>query len=147
MNYQEVWQAALGELELTLSKANFTTWFKQTGLIALDEGAATIAVPNTFTKTWFEKKYHAAILKALSHASSGTVKNILYQVDARPVSAALFTDAARPTDRFAAAASPSKTAFAQDPTNAFGLNPKYTFTSFILILRNHVAQPSLWRDY
>ena len=139
MNYQEVWQTALGELELTLSKANFTTWFKQTGLIALDEGAATIAVPNTFTKTWFEKKYHAAILKALSHASSGTVKNILYQVDARPVSAALFTDAARPTDRFAAAASPSKTAFAQDPTNAFGLNPKYTFTSFIVGKQNEMA--------
>jgi len=139
MNYQEVWQAALGELELTLSKPNFTTWFKQTGLLSLDEGAATIAVPNTFTKTWFEKKYHAAILKALSHASSGTVKNILYQIDARPMAIAPILDANQPTGRFSAAAPASKTAFAADPTNAFGMNPKYTFASFVVGKQNEMA--------
>lgn len=140
MNYQEVWQAALGELELTLSKANFTTWFKQTGLLALDEGAATIAVPNTFTKTWFEKKYHAAILKALSHASSGNVKNVLYQVDARPVSAVAVMETSQPTDRFTTSAPVAqKTSFATDPTNAFGMNPKYTFSSFIVGKQNEMA--------
>jgi chromosomal replication initiator protein len=139
MNYQEVWQAALGELELTLSKANFTTWFKQTGLLALDEGAATIAVPNAFTKTWFEKKYHAVILKALSHASSGTVKCILYQVDARPAAIASALDSCQPADRFVSAAQPSRTAFAQDPTNAFGLNPKYSFETFIVGKQNEMA--------
>jgi chromosomal replication initiator protein len=141
MNYQEVWQAALGELELTLSKANFTTWFKQTGLLALDDCAATIAVPNAFTKTWFEKKYHAAILKALSHASSGTVKNVLYQVDARPVSTSPIMDTGRPTDRFtaSAAAVSQKTSFSPDPTNVFGMNPKYTFESFIVGKQNEMA--------
>jgi chromosomal replication initiator protein len=141
MNYQEVWQAALGELELTLSKANFTTWFKQTGLLSLDEGAATVAVPNTFTKTWFEKKYHAAILKALSHASSGNVKNILYQVDARPAAAMPTMETSRPTDHFTATAAPTlqKTTFSPDMTNAFGMNPKYTFDSFIVGKQNEMA--------
>ena len=30
MNTHELWQAALGELELKLSKAHFTTWFRNT---------------------------------------------------------------------------------------------------------------------
>jgi chromosomal replication initiator protein len=141
MNYQEVWQAALGELELTLSKANFTTWFRNTGLISLDNNAATVAVPNTFTKTWFEKKYHAAILKALSHASSGTIKNILYQVDARPNMAVPVVDTNRQIENFSVSAptSPAKTSFAPDPTNAFGLNPKYAFDTFIVGRQNEMA--------
>lgn len=144
MNYQEVWQAALGELELTLSKANFTTWFRQTGLLALENGAATVTVPNTFTKTWFEKKYHAAILKALSHASSGTVKNILYQVDARPAAAMPVNDTNRAVAQFTATAptqaQPTVQArSAADPTNAFGLNPKYTFNTFIVGKQNEMA--------
>jgi chromosomal replication initiator protein len=138
MNYQEVWQAALGELELTLSKANFTTWFRQTGLLSMDNGAATVAVPNTFTKTWFEKKYHAAILKALSHASSGSIKNIIYQVDARPVSATPIMTANQPVQQFTAAA-PASRPISADQTNAFGLNPKYAFDTFIVGKQNEMA--------
>ena len=57
MNPQQLWQAALGELELLLSKANFTTWFKNTSISSLDEEKVIIAVPNGFTKVWLEKKY------------------------------------------------------------------------------------------
>ncbi|MEK7496942.1 MAG: hypothetical protein AAB657_03505 [Patescibacteria group bacterium] len=35
MTNEELWRAALGELELLISKANFTTWFKNTGIISL----------------------------------------------------------------------------------------------------------------
>ncbi len=138
MNYQEVWQAALGELELTLSKANFTTWFRQTGLLSMENGAATVAVPNAFTKTWFEKKYHTAILKALSHASSGNIKNIIYQVDSRPPAVAPVITTNQAIDGFQAAAAPARQAPA-DQTNAFGLNPKYTFNTFIVGKQNEMA--------
>src|SRR3972149_5487942 len=30
MNKEELWKACLGQLEITLSKANFSTWFKNT---------------------------------------------------------------------------------------------------------------------
>ena len=58
MDKNELWQAALGELELTLSKANFMTWFKNTFIVSNDDVHIVIGVPNTFTKAWFEKKYH-----------------------------------------------------------------------------------------
>ncbi len=52
----QLWQSALGELELSISKANFTTWFKNTFIIAVDGDSAVIGVPNAFTKAWLEKK-------------------------------------------------------------------------------------------
>jgi hypothetical protein len=33
MNNLQLWQAILGHLEVTLSKANFNTWFKNTSII------------------------------------------------------------------------------------------------------------------
>jgi chromosomal replication initiator protein len=84
MNTNELWQAVLGELELTLSKANFTTWFKNTYISSCDNGEATISVPNTFTRAWLEKKYNESILKSLRQSSGGIVKSIKYEVDSRP---------------------------------------------------------------
>jgi len=37
MDTQQIWQAVLGDLELSLSKANFTTWFKGTFIIEVDD--------------------------------------------------------------------------------------------------------------
>ena len=75
MNTHELWQAALGELELTLSKANYTTWFRNTFISAFDEGRIVVSVPNTFTKAWLEKKYHVAILKALQNVAKEGVRD------------------------------------------------------------------------
>ncbi len=30
MNNEQIWQAVLGEIEFSLSRANFITWFKDT---------------------------------------------------------------------------------------------------------------------
>ena len=58
MNSQQLWEAVLGELELSLSKANFTTWFKNTFIDSYQDGKVIIGVPNAFTKTWLANKYH-----------------------------------------------------------------------------------------
>ena len=66
MTNHEIWQAVLAEFELTLTKANFQTWFKNTGIGSFDSGGFTVVcVPNTFIKTWLEKKYHNTIVKLL----------------------------------------------------------------------------------
>src|SRR3989339_2142238 len=82
MNPQQLWQSALGELELSLSKANFTTWFKNTGISSLNGEKVVISVPNGFTKEWLEKKYHTNILKALRSVSSSKIKFIEYKIEA-----------------------------------------------------------------
>jgi chromosomal replication initiation ATPase DnaA len=102
MDTQELWRATLGELELTLSKANFTTWFKNTFIASYDNGRAVIAVPNTFTKAWLEKKYHDSVLKALRNITSSGVREIVYKVEVRNTTplASLINEASVPVFYF-----------------------------------------------
>ena len=65
MTKDELWQAVLGELELTISRASFVTWFKNTFIISEENDQIIIGVPNLFTQAWFEKKYHDLIIKTL----------------------------------------------------------------------------------
>ena len=56
MTNDQLWQAVLGELELLISKANFTTWFKNTFINSLESSQVIVGTPNAFTKAWLEKK-------------------------------------------------------------------------------------------
>ena len=70
MDNDQLWQAVLGEVELSISKANFTTWFKNTFISSYDNDRIIIGVPNGFTKAWLENKYHAVVLKALQNITN-----------------------------------------------------------------------------
>jgi chromosomal replication initiator protein len=85
MTNQQLWQAVLGELELLLSRANFTTWFKNTSIIDKDNGRVIVGVPNTFTKTWLEKKYHQAIVSAMQNVVPDQVTEVIYKVEVRSI--------------------------------------------------------------
>ena len=59
---EQIWQAILGEAELTISKANFTTWFKNSFISSYESDVLTIGVPNGFTRAWFETKFSQEIV-------------------------------------------------------------------------------------
>ena len=84
MNTNELWQAVLGELELTLSKANFTTWFKNTFIASFEEDTVIIGVPNLFTHAWLEKKYQKQIIQSLQNHTNNRIKTISYRVVSQP---------------------------------------------------------------
>ena len=83
MNTHELWQAALGELELKLSKAHFTTWFRNTFILEYESHQVTVGVPNTFTKAWLEKKYHKDILNAIQNITEHPIRGLDYRVETR----------------------------------------------------------------
>lgn len=62
---KQVWGNVLGEIELTVSKANFGTWFKNTQAVKQENGIMYVGVPNTFVKDWIVQKYHKLILKCI----------------------------------------------------------------------------------
>lgn len=143
---QALWQAALGELELTLSKANFTTWFKNTFLIEAEGSRAVVAVPNTFTKAWLEKKYHDQIVKALRNASNLPIREVIYRVEVRNTTVLPFDHmaeaASQPQASSVAYAPPTSSSFAPTATPAsadLGLNPRYQFASFVVGKNNELA--------
>lgn len=68
MESEALWKTALAHIELSISKANFVTWFKNTSILDYNEGLVTIAVPNGFAKEWLENKYNHYIIQALQSA-------------------------------------------------------------------------------
>jgi chromosomal replication initiator protein len=66
MDANQVWRAALGELQVSLSPANFETWLRDTQLVDVDEQRFRIAVPNGFAKDWLESRYRSLISQTLA---------------------------------------------------------------------------------
>ncbi len=131
-NYQ-LWQAVLGEIELTLSRANFITWFKNTFISSFIDGRVIIGVPNAFTKSWLENKYHQKIIEALENVTNNKIKEVIYKVESKkniPQLASL--KKANPSPEL-------KSLPRQQSTNRFGLNARYTFENFIVGKGNELA--------
>lgn len=130
---KQIWQAVLGNLELTLSKANFTTWFKNTSVLDQTEGKIVIGVPNTFTKEWLQNKYHQDVLKAIRSVNPD-IKQVEYKISAQ------YSVQKREGGAFSSpAVNPDlaqKTKLLSLNTN---LNPKYSFQNFIVGSNNELA--------
>jgi len=140
MTNEELWQSALGEIELSISKANFITWFKNTSILSIQDGHAIIAVPNGFAKEWLENKYNLYILRAL--------RNI--QSDIKGVSCSITTlRSSNPKVQLIDAVVPTKNTFSAPthivekkatPSQENNLNPKYTFENFVIGGNNELAR-------
>lgn len=134
MNQDQLWQAALGELELLISKANFTTWFKNTFIISSDSGRVVVGVPNGFTKAWLETKYHQSIQKSLQNALGLDAVSVDYRVEAkgRSVQSRIPDPVPSGIANHEFSAKISEKSNLSSPLNASGLNPKYSLETFIV---------------
>ena len=68
MDTKELWKNCLLEIESGVSRANFSTWFKNTSILKEDSGIVYIAVPNEFVRDWLKNKYHKLITKTIADA-------------------------------------------------------------------------------
>ncbi len=133
MTNQQLWQSILGELEVSLTKANFTTWFKNTSIISQEDKKITIAVPNAFTKAWLENKYNKFIVDALKKITNNELNDVLYKVTTNPQketqdNVVKIKQAAQETEKKE-----------EKVIDEHGLNPKYTFDNFIVGKSNELA--------
>lgn len=127
MDLDGLWQTALGELEVSLSKANFSTWFKNTFIYSFDEGAGEIiiGVPNSFHKEWLENKFNPQILKTLLKLDSRT-KGLKYKVISKTAPALKPASAPALTPSF-------------EKAKDVALNSYYTFETFVVGASNRLA--------
>lgn len=136
MTNEELWQSALGEIELSISKANFITWFKNTSIVSNSSGHIVISVPNGFAKEWLENKYNLHILRAL--------RNL--QDDIKSVSCLISASQDTPSvekPRLDAITPPKNTPFLikKNPIHQeSNLNPKYIFDNFVVGSSNELAK-------
>lgn len=66
MDTKQLWENCLAEIEVDVSKANFSTWFKNTSILKEDMGIIYVGVPNEFVRDWLKNKYHKLITKTIA---------------------------------------------------------------------------------
>jgi chromosomal replication initiator protein len=141
MDAKQVWRAALGELQVSLSPANFETWLRDTRLVDVDDQRFKIAVPNGFAKDWLETRYRSLISQTLARIVGYSVQ-VEFSVEP-------YTNGSAPADGTAPvdgqeAPQPS-TPVRLEPGRVGGeggasnLNPRYTFANFIVGSANRLA--------
>lgn len=136
MTNQQLWQAIIGDLEVTLSKGNFITWFKNTGIIEKADDYIIVGVPSDFVKNWISSKYQTNLLKALKSIAP-EVKTIRYYVGHFKAEdhAQQALASSGSGKKVATTSTTNKPAVARTG----GLNPQYTFETFVIGQNNELA--------
>jgi len=132
MDTEQLWTTCLGELEVLLSRANFTTWFKDTSIIKIENDTVVIGTPNSFTKEWLEKKYREQILSTLNKLAR-EIKKIEFIIRSQKE-----TKTAKPSLKSLKKELEVKT---QDvgKKESESLNPRYNFDNFVIGESNRLA--------
>ncbi len=131
MELQTLWKTALGEIELQVTSASFSTWLKESLLIDNHEGVAFVALPNNFVREWVENKYAKIILGSI-RSIDDSVKQIRFVVK---TDIALQKTHGQKKERQKKQLSFAD--FRVDPET--NLNPKYTLASFVVGSSNELA--------
>jgi len=113
-----------------MSKANFSTWFKNTSIIKEETGIIYIGVPNEFVRDWLMKKYHKLITKTIADAYENmrAVEYVITKIEKEETIPAMNETAEKEL--------PLKDLYINPEDN---LNPRYHFNSFIVGTFNELA--------
>lgn len=137
-----LWQAVLGEIELTVSRGSFVTWFKNTHLLRYKDGVLVVGVPNVFIKQQLERKYNQLIADTL--AKNGvTPDTIEYKIHSMSAPKKLEEPAILTPQQ--ASETTANSSARQSVTSGLshtyrqGLNERYTFDNFIVGSGNELA--------
>ena len=127
MDAKQVWRAVLGELQVSLSPANFETWLKDTSLVEVDENRFRISAPNGFARDWLDNRYRTLISQTLARVVGGSVQVEFVVADAPGPVPAQADEETLPLPPVSAGG------------NTVNLNNRYTISNFIVGSANRLA--------
>ncbi|MBI2832551.1 MAG: chromosomal replication initiator protein DnaA [Chloroflexi bacterium] len=120
---QQIWETALGELELQVSRPNYRTWLANTRGLSYKDGQFIIGVPNTFVAEYLDKNQRSLIEKTLMGLTGRQLAAHFHVASGNPIPDYRFTP---PGNRAAQSLSM--------------FNPNYTFDSFVTGNNNRLAK-------
>jgi len=115
-----LWSEVSGRLRGALNETTYRTWFNHVEGLELNDDEFVLAVPNDFTRDWIEGHFIGLIRAAVGDATGRE----------RQVQLAVKEVAGEP-------AAPAEAPRRESP--GVGLNPKYTFDSFVIGSSNRFA--------
>lgn len=123
------WEAVLADIAKDVSKASLATWFKDVHIVKKESGVLFMSVPSVFYRDWLSSKYHKILLRAVREIFPD-VHQLEYTISPR-AGTSLGKEETLQIGRL-----PLSEHYVgrQD-----GLNPRYTFETFIVGPFNEVA--------
>jgi chromosomal replication initiator protein len=125
-----LWDEILARIETKVNRHSFYTWFRPTTFLAEDRASVSVRVPNALFKDWLTKHYSGVINEAMSELKRPNL-GVNFVADAQ-------SDGA-PIQLGVDEAIAPETAPAITAPGPAGLNPRYTFDTFIVGSSNQFA--------
>ena len=122
---RDIWQSALGKLQIQISKANYTTWLGDSHGLNCRDNVFVVGVPNVFVAEWLSKRLYPLVRKTLVDIT-GKDMDVRFEVCNReqPPTSPLFAQTDGGTSSKA---------------THYRFNPKYTFDNFVVSDSNRLA--------
>jgi chromosomal replication initiator protein len=115
---KEIWQSALGKLQIQVSKANYTTWLSNSEGISCHDSTFVVSVPNIFVAEWLSKRLYPMIRKTLVDILSQDVDVQFVVQNSEQLTA---SPSAKQTD-----------GGTSTKAKQYRFNPRYTFDNFVV---------------
>jgi chromosomal replication initiator protein len=127
-----LWEQILARIETKVGRHAFYTWFRPTTFVAEDRASLTIRIPNPVYKDWLTKHYSGVIGEAMAEVNRPNL-SLAFVADTQSDANAIQLSADE------AVAFESSGAAPLPPVGPAGLNPRYTFDTFIVGSSNQFA--------
>jgi chromosomal replication initiator protein len=127
-----LWDEILARIETKVNRHSFYTWFKPTTFVTEDASAVTVRVPNSLFKDWLTKHYSGVINEAMGEMQKSSLA-VNFMADSPSDAPAI---ALGPDEAVVLETVPAPVPIAGSLP---GLNPRYTFDSFIVGSSNQFA--------
>lgn len=128
--YPGLWQEALKIIKATVTTQTFQTWFSFIEPISLSSNVLILQVPNQFFKNWILEHYMDTIKNVLKNLSGEDIR-LEFQVLETQQEKRVLTEKII-LDTQAHIKTPTQLLSFSNRYKEFGLNPKYTFESFVV---------------
>ena len=137
-----VWEEVISRIEAKVNRHSYYTWFRPTTFVADQGSTIVVKVPDPVFRDWLSRHYAAVINEALEELRRPGVRVVYIADDSEEKLAALQSAEAVPplgedeTPAAALAVAPG----AGEGGPVVGLNPRYTFESFVVGPSNQFAE-------
>ena len=141
MKADQVWQAALGELQLQMTKPTFETWVKPSKVISYEDGEFIIAVPTVFIKDWLEQKLLSSFKRSLAGILGRSVAVTFVVLNEEPAEPQSLLNGIEADEPLAGLRAPNGNGRPGGRSRAAtgNLNPRYLFDTYVVGPSNRLA--------
>src|SRR4026207_1826416 len=125
-----IWDQILSRVETKVNRHSFSTWFRPTAFVADGGRSITVRVPNPLFKDWLTKHYSVVLSEALAEVRRPEASLVFVAEPGAPLP---------PLPQGPVAPADEGNEVSTDGRTPAGLNPRYTFDTFIVGPSNQFA--------